>query len=74
MTKDCLIVETERYAYAPEACAESTMTVGELMSLLQDYNEDTPVILSNDNGYTFGRLMQDSISEDTIELKGVRVW
>lgn len=40
------------------------MTVGELIRYLEDYNEDTPIILSHDNGYTYGEINQYDIRED----------
>lgn len=46
---------------------ENTMTVGELMNLLSDYNEDTPVMINNDNGYTYGAIRWDSFREEQDE-------
>lgn len=43
------------------------MTLGELIQKLQelayDYSEDTPVICSNDNGYTYGAISPNDIGE-----------
>ncbi|MEE0412186.1 MAG: hypothetical protein UD273_04945 [Gemmiger sp.] len=39
------------------------MTVGELVAHLQDYDPDTPVYLSFDNGYTYGGLDERSFEE-----------
>lgn len=41
-----------------------TMTVGELISFLSDYDEDTPVYLSFDNGYTYGGITEGQFEED----------
>ena len=48
-----LIYSTFREGYGPDQ-VRKTMTVGELIALLEDYDEDTPVYLSFDNGYTYG--------------------
>ena len=47
-----LFIETSRKGYGPDQCGR-TMTVGELISLLSDFDEDRPVYLRNDNGYTY---------------------
>lgn len=41
-----------------------TMTVGELIYFLSQYDEDTPVYLSFDNGYTYGGIDEDRFDED----------
>jgi len=40
-----------------------TMTVGELIRLLHDFNDYDLVYLSHDNGYTFGGLTEDDFQE-----------
>ena len=49
-----LKIEVSRDAYSQEDI--DTMTVGELIRELRNYDEDLPVILSHDNGYTYGGL------------------
>ena len=44
-----------------------TMTAGELIELLSEYDEDTPVAISNDNGYTYGRIRYNDISWEDVE-------
>lgn len=41
-----------------------TMTVGELIAFLEDYDKDTPIYLSFDNGYTYGGITEDRFEED----------
>ncbi len=41
--------------YSPSTL-EETMTVGELMELLSEYDEDMEVCLSIDNGYIYGAI------------------
>lgn len=56
---ELLVIETSRDGYSPEQL-HGTMTVGELRELLENYDDDMPVILSNDNGYTYGGLSEFS--------------
>ena len=42
-------IASERYAYEPQ---RKTMTVGELIKLLEDYDEDSPVNVVDFNGFT----------------------
>ena len=39
------------------------MTVGELIDILSDYDEDALFVLSHDNGYTYGSLDRWSYRE-----------
>lgn len=55
-----LRIETTREAYSPEDIRR-TMTVGELIRLLEDYDEDREIVLSFDNGYTFGGIKEGNI-------------
>ena len=52
---DILIIDAKRTGYSPEQCGK-TLTVGELIDVLSDYEEDTPIYLSHDNGYTYGNI------------------
>ena len=54
-----LFIEGRRDGYNPSQCYK-TFTVGELIELLQDYDEDMEVYLKNDNGYTYGSISFDS--------------
>ena len=47
-----LICSTFREGYGIDQIRR-TMTVGELINFLAQYDEDTPVYLSFDNGYTY---------------------
>ena len=51
-----LVFDAMRTGYGIDQIANSAMTVGELKRLLEDYNDDTLVVLSHDNGYTYGTL------------------
>lgn len=58
-----ILMETRRDGYSTSQCGR-TLTVGELIELLQGYDEETPIYFSNDNGYTYGSLNYDLITED----------
>lgn len=55
-----LTIETHRNGYSVRQCGR-TMTVAELIGLLEEYDEDTPIYFSNDNGYTYGSLHEGDL-------------
>lgn len=55
MPRCILMIDGNRNAYEPDQI-DYTMTVGELREFLERYNDDTPVMLRNDNGYTYGSI------------------
>ena len=57
-----VIIAADREGYDIDQ-VRKTMTVGELVKLLQDYDEDAPIYLSHDNGYTFGGITERKIEE-----------
>ena len=58
-----LFIRGNRNGYSPEQC-EGTFTVGELIAFLENFDEDMPVYLNNDNGYTYGSIGERDIWED----------
>ena len=58
-----LIYSTFREGYGVDQISR-TMTVGELISFLEDYDEDTPIYLSFDNGYTYGGIIEARFEEN----------
>ena len=56
-----LFLGTRYNGYSPEQCGH-TMTVGELIRLLEDFDDDRPVYFRNDNGYTYGSISDHDIS------------
>jgi hypothetical protein len=58
-----LYIEARRKGYSPDQCGK-TMTVGELIEALAEYDEDTKVYISNDGGYTYGNIDFDSFDTD----------
>jgi hypothetical protein len=61
-----LIITAHRNGYSPKQCGK-TLTVSELIEVLQNYDEDLPVYLSHDNGYTFGSISENDLNEDDEE-------
>ena len=55
---DKLIISTSRDAYSIRD-VYGTMTVGDLKAFLEDLEDDTPIYLSFDNGYTYGALKEN---------------
>ena len=61
-----LYIEGRREGYAIDQI-DRTMTVGELIEYLEQFDEDTKVYLNNDNGYTYGSITGSSFEEDYID-------
>ena len=55
-----LEISAVREGYAPDQCSD-TMTVRELRNLLDYFDDDLPIYLSHDNGYTYGPITERMI-------------
>lgn len=62
-----LFLEGRRNGYSIEQCGK-TFTVSELIDFLSEFDEDIPIYLSNDRGYTFGNI--DDLSFELEEIEG----
>ena len=60
---DKLIINAQREGYGLDQI-KNTMTVAELKDFLENYDDETPIYLSFDNGYTYG-----GINDYKFELK-----
>ena len=58
-----ILLETNRSGYSTDQIG-NTLTVGELIGMLQDFDEDSPVYFSNDGGYTYGGLNWETIRDE----------
>lgn len=58
-----LIMEAERTGYAVDQIRQ-TLTVGELIAFLSDFDEDMPIYTSQDNGYTYGGIGYENFREE----------
>lgn len=56
-------LETTRSNYSASDAALGSITVAELISMLEEQDPDAKVVFSNDNGYTFGSLNWSTIGE-----------
>lgn len=61
-----VIIDTVRESYQAKGVFR-TMTVKELRDMLDEFEDDTPIILGFDKGYTFGGITPSSIEEKEIE-------
>ena len=57
---DKLIINTTKDAYSTEDII-NTMTIGDLKAFLDNWEDDTPIYLSFDRGYTYGALRHGRI-------------
>ena len=53
-------LNTTRYGYTPDQ-AGATMSVGELIDALSDYDMEDLVYFRNDDGYTYGYLDEKTV-------------
>jgi len=71
MKREPVFINANNNGYVPSECG-STLTVGELIELLSSYfDEDQPVYLRFDNGYSYGSLTENDIitAEDLGEFE-----
>lgn len=64
---EVFVIEAQRAGYSVDQVAGRAMTVGELIAQLQQFDEDSPVCVSNDNGYTYGPVMRGDIRSEWTE-------
>ena len=62
-----IIINTRRDTYSKEEAARSSMTVYELINYFDQFDSNESVVLSFDNGDTYGRLAEYRIEEDEKE-------
>ena len=56
-----IYINGNRNGYIP-AQTGRTLTAGELIAILKEFDEDRPIYLRNDNGYTYGSITEIDIS------------
>lgn len=64
-----IYIEGRRNGYNPTQCGK-TMTVGQLMAYLEQFDEDAEIYLKNDNGYTYGSIDDYSFEEGYEDEEG----
>lgn len=63
--KTNLIINTVKEGHSTSEVYK-TMTVGELMDYLSQFEEDRKVYLTFDNGFTYGGIEHDSFSDEEV--------
>lgn len=58
-----VIINVTREGYATDQ-VRSTLTIGELIEYLAQFDSDAKVYTSHDNGYTYGGIKWSDIDED----------
>lgn len=66
MEKQIVLIDAQREGYSTDQIMH-TMTVGELIAYLEQFDDDSPVYLSHDNGYTYGGIRQERITDDFVD-------
>lgn len=66
--KEVITIETHRDGYGIDQCGR-TLTVGELIGCLSQWDDETEVYFSNDNGYTYGSMSFEDIDTKDVEEK-----
>lgn len=65
MEQRIIKIEAKREGYSINQ-VRNTMTVGELIVYLEQFDEDDKVYLSHDNGYTYGGISESDFLDDWI--------
>lgn len=60
--EEYLTIRGNRNGYAQHQIASRTCTVRQLINYLQEQDPDLKVVISNDNGYTYGYVDVDEIT------------
>ena len=62
-----IVINARREAYGIDDI-RNTMTVGDLVHyLMENFDEDQPIYLSHDNGYTYGGITEKCFNEEEDE-------
>lgn len=64
--KRALVYSTFREGYGVDQ-VRRTMTVGELIRFLEDFDEDVPVYMDFDNGYTYGGFTEERFEDRDLD-------
>lgn len=64
-----IFINTNRNGYSPYQC-KKTMSVGDLIDCLSQFDLESKVYLRNDNGYTYGSITYNDIEIDEDDEDG----
>ena len=68
MKKSVVVIEARRETCSKGDAARRTMSVSELINLLEQYDDDALVVFSHDNGYTYGGVHESDIEDFYINI------
>ena len=51
-----VLFHTQRTHYSAKEAGKFTLTIGELIEALSQFDEDEKIVFCNDNGYTYGKI------------------
>ena len=66
MEKQVIILNAKREGYSIDQ-VRGTMTVGQLIAVLEQFDEELPIYLSHDEGYTYGSIRAQYFDDLTID-------
>lgn len=61
------VIEAQRAGYSIGQVTGRAITAGEMIEWLQQFDEDSPVIVSNDNGYTYGPVRKSDLYNEWLD-------
>ena len=61
-----------REGYTIGQC-DRTMTVGEFIDYLQNFDLNLPIYISHDNGYTYGSISEGNVYQGSIVKKTLKI-
>lgn len=61
------VIRATRDGYSIEQVVKKAITVKELIAWLRQFDEESPIVISNDNGYTYGPIRRYDIYSDWTE-------
>ena len=56
MSKSAVVFEAPRDGYTIKQIEDKALTIGEVIDILSQFDEDDLFVLSHDNGYTYGSI------------------
>ena len=71
MTREPLFINANNNGYEPSQCGR-TITIGELIDLLSDFDEDMTIYLKLGNRYSYGTIREDDFIEDIVDFEKLR--
>lgn len=64
---EVVYLDTHRDTYGAKQIIGQTYTVGDLINELGKYSSDTPIMVRNDSGYTYGIIDYDTLTEEEVD-------